>query len=395
MATLSGAIRRLTRRHFFVAAVSALVLAIAGVPAVASGQPSLSGPRAGRVPWRQAGPGWSVVQYSAAAISGSPKGAATFYLVSPSGRKYPFYRTLPATFPNWSLIDWSGDRRRIFVQKAGSGTPQPLTYEQISLATGTVVTRFNLPYEVDPVGYTLPRGDGFLAVGFGSHLGDFRYDLAGHVRAKLAPGTSLFGGLFDAADGSFIVTGTTRAGIDLISNAGHITRRIRIPLPKAASGQLCGPARWWTRTTLLVDCSVLAPYDTDRLWLVPLHGGAPKALTSALRSHGLFQGYVDAWRLRSGLYLQADNAHDTLSIVRQFPDGTRRTIHIPGPAGISDFIVTTLGPRMLLQSGVGVSPPDSLFWYNPATNAIHYVFRTPPKTYGVFGVVPFGFQAPR
>ena len=392
MVTAPGVIRRLTGRHLTVAGMTALMLAGAAVPAAASGQPTLSGPRAGRVPWRQAGPGWSVVQYSTAATSGSPKGAATLYLVSPSGRKYPFYRTPPAAFPSLSLIDWSGDRRRILVQQAGSGTSQRLTYEQISLATGTVVTRFSLPSEVMPLEYTRPRGSGFLATGFGSHLGDFRYDLAGHLRAKLAPGTNLFG-LLDAPDGTFIAAGAS-AGIDLISNTGHIIRRIRIPVPKAASGQLCGPTRWWTRTALLARCFVLGPYDTERLWLVPLRGGAPKPLTPALRSHGLFLGYIDAWRLRGGLYLQADNAHDTLSIVRQFPDGTRLTIHIPGPAGISDFIATSRGPRLLLESGVGVSPSDSLFWYNPATRAIHYVFRTPPKTYGVAGVTTFGFRMP-
>jgi len=126
-----------------------------------------------------------------------------------------------------------------------------------------------------------------------------------------------------------------------------------------------------------------------------MHGGPPKPLTPALRAHGQFQGYIDAWQLRSGLYLQADNAHDTLSIARQSPDGTRHTIRIPGPAGISDGIITTLGPRLLLWSGIGVSASDSLFWYNPATHAIRYIFPTPPKTYGIAGVVPFGIQAAR
>jgi len=392
MIVVSGVIHRLAGRHLATAGLSALLLVAAGVPAAASGQPPPTGPQAGRPPWRQAGPGWSVVEYSTAATSGSPAGPTTFYLVSPSGRKYPFYRTPPAGYPNSSLIDWSSDRQRILIQRIGAGNQQRLTYEQVSLATGSVVTRFRLPSEVQPVEYTRPRGNGFLAHGSGSNFGDFRYDLTGRLRARLAPGTKVFS-LLDAPDGTFILAGTTD-GIDLVSNSGHIIRRIRIPVATGGSKQLCGPARWWTPTTLLADCFVLAPYDTERLWLVPMHGGKPKPLTPALRSHGLFLGYVDAWRLPNGLYLQADNARDTLSIVRQSPDGSRRTIRIPGSAGLSDFIETAVGPRLLIETGVGVSASDSLFWYNPATRAIRYVFRTPPKTYGVSGVATFGFRAP-
>jgi hypothetical protein len=96
-----------------------------------------------------------------------------------------------------------------------------------------------------------------------------------------------------------------------------------------------------------------------------MNGGSPKPLTPALRAHGLFQGYFDAWRLPSGLYLQADNSHDTLSIVRQSADGSERTIQIPGSAGISDGIDTALGSRLLVDTGSGVSSTSSMFWYNP------------------------------
>jgi hypothetical protein len=388
MNTAPRVVRRTIVWRLAVAGVTTLTLALAGIPAAAAGETSVTGMATAHVPWRQAGPGWAVVEYSTASISESAKGATTFYLVSPAGRKYLFYRTPPTRYPSLFLIDWSGDRKRIFVQQTAFGNPQHLTYEQISLITGTVLTRFSLSSEVLPDEYTRPRGDGFLAQGFGSHPWDYRYDLTGHLRATLAPGTDLQG-LLDAPDGTFILGGTA-TGIDLISNAGHITRRTRIPVTRPASRHVCTPVRWWTRTTLLASCFDLAPYDTERLWLVPVHARRPKPLTPALRSHGLFQGYIDAWRLPSGLYLQADNAHDTLSIVRQSRDGTRRTIHIPGPAGISDFIDTTFGPRLLIDTGSGVSNTSSLFWYNPATRALHYVFRTPTKIYGVFGVVPFG-----
>jgi TolB protein len=390
MCTAPGAIRRPTAWRLAAAGVTLLTTALAGVPAAAAGRISVAAMATAHVPWRHAGPGWAAVQYSTASTSGAPKGATTFYLVSPAGRKYPFYRTPATSYPSLSLIDWSGDRRRIFVQQNAVGNPRRLTYEQISLVTGAVVNRFSLSSDVLPAQYTEPRGDGFLAEGSNNHPWDYRYDMTGHLQATLARGTFL-NWLLDASDGSFILAGTFR-GIDLISKAGHVTRRIRIPVTRPASRHVCGPVRWWSRTTLLADCFDLAPYNADRLWLVPMRGGPPRPLTPALRAHGLFQGYFDAWRLPSGLYLQADDAHDTLSIVRQSRDGAEHTIHIPGPAGVSDFIDTALGSRLLIDTGSGVSNTSSLFWYNPATRAIHYVFRTPPQIRGVYGVVTFGSQ---
>lgn len=390
MGTAPGVVRRTIAWRLAAAGVTTLTLALAGIPAAAAGRTSVAGMATSHVPWRQVGLGWAVVEYSTASTAGSLKGATTFYLVSPAGRRYRFYRTPPTSYPSLFLIDWSGDRRRVLVQQTAFGEPQRLKYEQISLVTGTARTRFSLSSEVLPDEYTRPRGDGFLAVGFGSHLGNFRYDMTGHLRANLARG-AIFDVLLDAPDGTFILGGTA-AGIDVISNAGHITRRIRIPVTKPASRHNCDPVRWWNQTTLLASCFDLAPYNTERLWLVPMNGSPPKPLTPALRAHGLFQGYFDAWRLPSGLYLQADNSHDTLSIVRQSADGSERTIQIPGSAGISDGIDTALGSRLLVDTGSGVSSTSSMFWYNPATRAIHYVFRTPPKTYGVFGVVTFGSQ---
>lgn len=70
-----------------------------------------------------------------------------------------------------------------------------------------------------------------------------------------------------------------------------------------------------------------------------------------------------------GLYLQADDDRDTLSIVRQFCDGARRTLIVPGPAGVSDAIITAYAGRLLLWSNIGgPGGPSSLFWFNPVTD---------------------------
>jgi hypothetical protein len=123
----------------------------------------------------------------------------------------------------------------------------------------------------------------------------------------------------------------------------------------------------------------------------PLGGAAPRPLAPAPH-HGLFPGYYDAFRLPSGLYLNAGNG-SRLFIVRQSRDDREHTIHIPGRAGNSDTIVTSHGSRLLIWSGLGISLSNSLFWYNPDTRTIRYVFRTPPSRYGVAGVIPYGHTA--
>jgi len=359
---------------------------LAGSTAAASVPLARSDDRAARVPWRLAGPGWSVAEYSAASLSGAAKARTVFYLVSPKGRRYAFYVTPAATaYPHYALLDWSGDRRRILVyREVGSG--QPTVVEQISLATGTVVSRFKLPAGLSPDGYTRPHGASMLAVGE-SKPGIYRYDLAGRLRQVLVRRTWL--GILHALDspaGTFLLAGTgTR--LLRISSAGAITARIRI-----RGSELCGPGRWWTAATALVSCFGTAPYDTERLWLVPTRGGAPRPLTPALRPHGLFQGYIDAWKLGRRLYLEADDAHDTLSIVRQFRDGTRRTITVPGPAGVSDLIITAYRGRLLLQSNIGgPGGPSSLFWFNPVTRSIRFIFRAPAGAIGVAGAIAYGY----
>jgi hypothetical protein len=327
------------------------------------------------------------VEYSTSSLPGGDlppaDGTTTYYLVSPAGRKYAFYVTPSQTpYPRYELVDWSGDRRRILIQRT-SGSTERSPYEQVSLATGTVLSRFILRGNVLAADYARPDGDSLIVMTYRSPAGVFRYDLAGHPERRLAGG--YFSSMLESPGGSYVVAGT-QAGLDVISGTGGVIRRLRVP----ARVILCGPVRWWSGTTLLAYCVGKGPYSTERLWLFPLDGARPTPLTPALRPHGLFSGYVDAWRIGGRLYLQADNAHDTLSIVQQFRGGSRRTIRIPGPAGVSDCIVTARAGRLLLQSAIGPGGPSSLFWFSPPTHAVRFVFRTPAGTYGVAGVIPYG-----
>jgi hypothetical protein len=364
----------------------AALLAAAGIT-VAAGPAATAGAHRPGVPWRQAGPGWSVVEYSGASLSSAhPATARTaFYLVSPVGRKYLFYRArTAASYPQFELVDWSGDRRRILVQTTSATDGQTPVTEQISLATGTV-SRIRLPSLVSPDSYTRPDGHSLLAQGQGRLYGIRRYSLSGHLQRLLTTADVI--SPMDAPNGAFLVVGT-ETGLGQLSNAGVITRRIRVP----AQVSWCDPSRWWTATTVLASCFGRGKYSTARLWLIPLGHGAPTALTPALRVHGLFAGYDAAWRIDHALYLQADNEHDTLSIVRQSADGARRTIHVPGPAGVSDDMLTARNGQLLLESAIGPGGPSSLFWLNPATGKLRFLFRAPAGHYGVAGAIPYDYD---
>jgi hypothetical protein len=103
-------------------AFCAAVLTLAGTAGAAAAH-AMPAARQAAVPWRAAGPGWSVVEYTTAALPSAAKhpGKSIFYLVSPAGRKYAFYVTShAAAYPKLNLVDWSGDRQRILVERDSS-----------------------------------------------------------------------------------------------------------------------------------------------------------------------------------------------------------------------------------------------------------------------------------
>jgi hypothetical protein len=322
-----------------------------------------------------------VAEYSAAPLHGG-KGKTTFYLVRPGGRKYPFYVTPTATaYPKLTLVDWSGDRRRILVYSAIGD--QPYLVEQISLVTRTVVSRFRLPSQTELDGYTRPYGAAILAVTL-DKPGIDRYSLTGHLQRVLAPRTLLlFPNALESRSGAFLVV-ASRNQVLQVSSAGRVTRRVRLP-----GAEICGSARWWTASTALVRCYGNPPYNTERLWLVPLHGRSPRPLTAAIRPHGGFNGYDDAWQLGSDVYLQGDSGPDeTLTVIRQ----GHGLVTVPGPGGVSPAILTANAGQLLLWSNIGgPGGPSSLFWFNPGTGAEHFLFRAPAGVYGVAGAIPYGY----
>jgi hypothetical protein len=150
----------------------------------------------------------------------------------------------------------------------------------------------------------------------------------------------------------------------------------------------CGPVRWWNSRTILASCE---PPGTgpQRLWLVPVSGTRPKALTRPHdpRTTGDF-GDLDAWQLPSGLYLQAAGACGVLHIYRQARNGSIKLVTVPHTSG-DNRVLTARGSRLLVQAPTDCIGSVSLLWYNPATQAEQWLIRPPAHAIGVTVAIPF------
>jgi hypothetical protein len=184
------------------------------------------------------------------------------------------------------------------------------------------------------------------------------------------------------ADGIAFAAGAT-GGVKLVSNTGTLIRQL--PVPGVAAGS-CRPVRWWTAGTVLVTCPSAYNDGYGRLWVVPVSGQLPVALTS--RPGPDTPVTVDAWRLNSGLYVQSFGASDISFILRQAPDGPATTVTGPGP--VSDaYVVASDGSSLLVQAWMSTEWSYSLLWFNPATGARKWLVKTPVNAQGVTAAIAF------
>jgi hypothetical protein len=371
---------RLTRVHLtavLTALLTVLLLAAGALAGVASTQPAASAQPAG-VPWSHVGAGWVLTQYTTAAPEGGKTGPATLYLISPGGARYklaswPDFKTAP------QLVAWSPDGKRALLQVfSGKGG-----VEQLTLATGKL-TPFVLPGGVSPVEYTTPGGLNIVAgrpAGSGTALA--RYSLSGQLTHQL--GYSADGAALYQPSGAGFVTGAA-AGLKLVSNSGTVVRKLPVP---GASANTCGPARWWNSTTVLASC---APKGSavNQLWLVPVNGARPTALTPRRSASGKSGdlGDLDAWTLSSGLYLQSAGPCGVLQIFKQARNGSISLVKVPHTQG-DNRVLTASGSRLLVQAPTSCIGSNSLLWFNPGTHAEQWLIRAPSSAIGVVNAVPF------
>jgi hypothetical protein len=376
-----------------VLAVGAIGLAATSGSAAITGSPTtaaeLSAGTAGatieasaKVPWSKVGPGWVLAQYSNGPVrysSGAKGTPVTLYLASPAGVRYAIY-TWKGLAPVPRLIAWSGDKTRALL--SSTVAPQAASaYEQLTLATGKF-SYGRLAGQAQPTGYTLPDGQNILGVtGYGNPsvvATVARYSLTGHLLKVLIKGEHEEDAVYAPNGVTLAVSGTAR--LELVSNGGGVIRSLPVPGVNRLLG--CYPARWWNATTVLATCA-------DRLWLVPISGKKPVALTPQHTS-GPDLGDIGGWPLPSGLYLQGLSACGTLQIFRQAANGSVKQISVPHTLNENNEIVSALGARLLVNAVTGCGGGTSLLWFNPATNAVQWVLHAPKNAEGVIGaVVPF------
>lgn len=326
-----------------------------------------------QVPWAQVGPGWALAEYT----TGSYHAAApvTLYMLDPEGGRYQVYRW-PATTQPWPVIDWSGDKSRVLLEQPGTSV---LTVHEFTIATGQVTT-FTLPSAVSSVlGYTRPDGDNILV----AQNGIARYTVTGVFQARLSRGgpnesvVSSLNGLTEIVGGG--------AGVELVSNAGGVVQPLPVPGSDASDGG-CRPVRWWNAADVLVTCM---PYpgpnmvSAARLWLVPVSGAAPTALTPQRPVDSPDYGDVDAWQLSTGLYLQAEAGCGPPFIARELSGNAVQAV---SPAS---EVIATSGDRMLVQQYSECVPASSLVWLNPATSSDQRVLTALPNSTGVVSAIAF------
>jgi hypothetical protein len=327
------------------------------------------------IPWSKVGPGWALANYTTG--TGAKAGPVALYLVDPQGGKYKVYQW-PATKSPLSLIAWSGDKTRALLSPVSSGG---IRLDQLDLTTGKM-TSIKLPTSVSAVfGYTDPEGDNILVV----KDGIARYNLAGKFQMQLIKG-SQFGNAISAPDGKTEVVNAP-AGLDVVSNAGGVVSRLRVPAVNKSGG--CSPVRWWSATVVVARCGVNGTIPGSRLWLVPVNGAAPSTLTAVRRGNENDLGDMDAWKFRSGLYVQALGACGTQFIGKQAANGTVTVVNPPHSNG-TNIVAATAGNRMLVREIFeGCFPRTALVWFNPASRSVTEVLPAPKGGWGVLDVVAY------
>jgi TolB protein len=370
------------------AATVALSAGLAG-PALASRAPAAqvrvlgagqTGTRA-EVPWRKVGPAWALAMFSRSTGGEGVKptnGSATLYLVDPSGGKYSLFTwSARSRQAQRTLVAWSGDTQRAMFLGFGRAD---YVY-QLQLRTGKI-TSFRLPANVSPVGYTRPDGTNVLAdKSEASGQGVLqRYSLTGKLQRTLA--TVPNGDQVAAYQpGGVTLAVSARKGLQLISNAGGVIRKLPVPGVTYA----CNPVRWWSANTILASCFTIN--EGWRMWLVPASGARPSALTPARTGTVFDMGDFNAWQLSSGLYVDGYGPCATLVIGKQPAHGPEQQVNVPGAD--SSLIVTATRSSLMVERINGCSPGVSLVWFNPATRAMKVALATHGNQYGVVGIAPY------
>ncbi len=331
------------------------------------------------IPWSQVGPGWMLATWSP--VSGTSPGEerppnepsrdtaiTTLYLVNPEGGRYKV-----ADFPppgeaaGFELIDWSGDGSKALFHSGYSQEPSQAIV--VDLHTGK---QSRLTVDGSPR-FTRPDGKALLVggVGLGSNPSSLeRVNLDGGPQLTYPTDKleSEFNGRYlSTPDGTRLVLGTS-AGLSLMGNNGTVGTPISVPGEKD-----CEPLRWWDGepgTTVLARCASSEVEYTSSLWLVPIDGGTPTALTAPNDGqNGPDIGDVNAWQLPAGTFVQALGGCGVVYVAKLNADGTTEKVSVPGADnGKSIGVLGVDGSALVLHATAACGGGQTLLRFDPETN---------------------------
>jgi TolB protein len=360
----------------------------------------------GAIPWPLIGPGWTLAEVSTAQpdANGTATGGGrqAIYLVDPEGGKYRI-TTAPGTSAP-ELLAWSGNAEVALYASGGTqagGTP---SYGLLRLSSGAL-TPLPLPAGVTALGFTRP--DGLNVLGVRQRQGKYllqRFSLTGDFAATIgsmprpAGATdALQGNALSSPDGTTAVWGISGREMQLVSNAGGLIRRLRVP--GTSSHPSCTPLSWWDAQTVLAYCNAASAPGTGRLWLVPASGGTPTELTGVSGSSAGVGDLTGGWQAGGSVYITATTSAQCSSaasgpggqqILRVGTGGTEQPVGIPGSTRDHDGIVAAVGSRLLVLTQTSCPGTSSLVWYDPASRTATPVLAAPAGQVGVVDAVPFG-----
>jgi hypothetical protein len=356
------------------------------------------------IPWSLVGPGWTLAEVSTAqpASNGVATGGdRVTYLMDPEGGRYRIRTMSGVAAP--ILEAWSGDAREaLYAGGAGTGGGAA-SYSLLTLHSG-VLTHVALPAGVTAVGFTRPDGLNILAVRLqNSRYRLERYDLAGAYQATVStlprpagPVALTQVNALSSPDGTTDVWGVSGDGMELVSNAGGLIRKLRVP--SAGAPKSCTPVNWWTANSVLTYCNAAGQPDAGRLWLVPAGGGQPTRLTGISGSPSGQGGITGAWQIGGAVYITsttgaqcqgAPSGPGGQQILQLASGGAETAVTIPKTTNNHADIVSGLGGRLLVLAQTSCPGTSSLIWFNPATHTADPVLPAPPTEAGVVSAVPY------
>jgi len=352
------------------------------------------------IPWSLIGPGWTLAEVSTVqpASNGSATGSGTnvMYLVDPVGGKYRI-RSTSGTAPQ--LLAWSGDAKEALYAVGGAQS-----FGLLTLASGDM-TQLQLPAGVIALGFTRPDGLNILAVAqTNARYRLERFNLAGAYQATIGtmPRAAGATGLprlnaLSSPDGTVAVWGIDGDGMQVVSNAGGLIRKLR--MPGAGSPKFCTPMSWWSPTQVLAYCAVAGQPETGRLWLAAVSGGSPTALTGISGSPS-GQGFLTgAWQAGGEVFVTsrtfaacqgAPSGPGGQQLLQLSPSGNETPVAIPASTNNYASVVAGVDGRLLVLAQTSCPGTSSLIWLNLATHHAQTVLPAPSTEAGVVGAVPYG-----